>query len=59
MSLYKELEDVFKDDCVEIRGYTREEAEKLLEECGQSFIVDAIENMWDWWSENFPVEEKE
>ena len=59
MSMYEELKQVFKEDCTDSRGYTEEEADKLWDEHGESFLEDMIEDLWTNWSENFPIEEKD
>ena len=57
--IYEELEQVFKDDCVDNLGYTKLEAEGLIKIHGALFLDKMIDDLWNNWSENFPVDEKE
>ena len=58
-SMKFDFEEVFKDDCVENYNYTQQEADQLWKIHGAQFIDDMMDDLWDNWSENFPVTFKE
>jgi len=57
--MFEQLLEIFKTDLVEVYNYTDEEAEVLSAKYGDKFVNDMITNLWDNWSESFPVSPKE
>lgn len=48
----------FIDDCIEVKGYTKKEAEILYHQKGGEFIEEMLNDLWTNWSENFPIKVK-
>lgn len=56
--LKRVLEQTFITDCIENRNQDKLYAMHYLENGGDDFIEQMIEELWSNWSDNFPVEEK-
>ena len=54
-----DFEEAFKTDCIESRGYSEQEAERLWRDVGEDFVEEMLSDLWDNWSENFPIGEKD
>lgn len=53
-----DFKQAFWDDCI-TKGYSEAEAELFYNKFGEDFINDRLSELWDEWSEKFPVEDKE
>ena len=54
-----DFEEAFKCDLTESRGYSEQEAERLWKEVGEDFVEEMLNDLWNNWSENFPIGEKD